>query len=372
MTLPLILALAAALPVAEESPSPFAAALSYETPWVMRGQSPDSIQGPYMSSPTGDITTFYQQPQFGTDPYAQAYPGAQGYPGGMSADPWAGGVAPYATQNPAYGINGPQPHQFGIRNSAEVGFLPSGNAKVPGLGDLNILAVDVESRLTSPLGPAWVFQMAPQFGYRSFEGPNSAGGGPDLPGSAWKFGLDLVLQTPSSNGWSFEFAFNPTVGTDFDRFSSDAIMYDGRAAAYWTWGPRVTWVLGAQYWDRVDDIVIPYAGVIWTPNQLWEFQLVFPKPKVSVFLGTPLGVATWLYASGEYHVEAYELFSAGTLTSRRVQFEDYRVMGGFRWDTGWVQSFAEAGYVFERNVEEQGGFKYGIGDGFMGRVGFRF
>lgn len=366
MTIPLILALAAALPVTEEAQSPFAAALSYETPWIARGQSPDA-GGPLLYAPSGESTSFYQQPGIGGDPYAQ------GYPGPLSSDPWAnGGVAPYAAPNPAYGVIGPQPHQFGLRNSAEIGFMPSGNVSAPGLGSLNMLAVDVESRLTSPVGPGWVFQMAPQFNYRSFDGPNSSLGGPELPGSAYQIGMDFVLQTPAAAGWSYEFAFNPHVGTDFQKFSGDSIMYDGRAVAYWTWGPRLTWAFGAQYWDRVDDIVIPYAGIIWTPNQLWELQLVFPKPKVSVFLGTPLGVATWMYASAEYHVEAYDIQSSATLASRRVQFQDWRVVGGLRWDTGWVQSFAEAGYIFDRNIEEQRGFKYDVGSGFIGRVGFKF
>lgn len=368
MTIPLILALAAGLPVAEESRSPFATALSYETPWVYRAQDSQTAEGPLLTLPPQDVTTFYQSP-YGTDPYAQSF-GQPGYQGNLSGDPWAGGVAPYAA--PVYGVNGPQPHQFGIKNSVDVLFMPSGKATAPGMGGLDIFGVDIESRLTAPMGNAWIFQIAPQFGYRSFAGPNSIPAGPELPPNAYRFGMDFVLQSPSANGWSFEFAFDPTVGTDFDHLSSDAIMYDGRAVAYWTWAPQLTWVLGAQYWDRVDDIVIPYAGMIWTPNQLWELQLVFPKPRVSVFLGTPLGVATWMYASAEYHVEAYEMWSTATLTAQRVQFQDWRVMGGFRWDTGWVQSFAEAGYVFDRNIEDKHGFDYGIGSGFIGRVGFKF
>ncbi|MCA9031408.1 MAG: hypothetical protein KDA66_11395 [Planctomycetaceae bacterium] len=370
--MPLLLTLAAALPVAEESSSPFDAALSYQNPWVVRAQSPDASGGTVVSDPSmmtdpNGVTTFYQQTPMGTDPFAQSYPGP------MTGDPWAnGGVMPYATPNPAYGVNGPQPHQFGVKNSVDFGFLPSGSAKAPGAGGVNIFAVDIESRLTQPIGAAWIFQMAPQASYRSIEGPNSTLGATNLPGAAWRLGADFVLQSPSMGGWSFEYAFNPRLATDFDHMSGDAVMYDGRAVAYWTVGPRVTWVLGAQYWDRVDDIVVPYAGVIWTPNQLWEWQLVFPKPRVSVFLGTPMGVATWMYASAEYHVEAYELRDAVVGNARRVQFEDWRVMGGFRWDTGWVQSFVEAGYVFERNIEEQGGTKYGVGDGFIGRVGFRF
>jgi hypothetical protein len=374
-----MLMLAAALPDIEESASPFATALVEAESWTIRGQ--DAVTLPTTVIPSGPVTTYYQAPgatdPFGMQPYGtpyQAQPGMMGAPGQMQGDPWSGGVSPYAVPQGFYGVNGPQPHQFGVRNLVDATFMPDGKVGFPGGGDLSILAIDTESRLTMPLGPTgWVFQMAPQYGYRSWEGPTSAVGPPALPGSAHRIGLDMVLQTPSVGGWSWEFAFNPAVATDFRDFSENSVFYDGRIVAYWTVAPTWTWVLGAQYWDRVDNIVIPYAGAIWTPDPLWEFQLIFPKPKVSVFLGTPLGIATWLYVTGGYHVEAFDLRPIAGADSNRVQFTDWRVLGGFRWDTGWVQSFAEAGYVFERDVEwDRGAGKYGVDGGFIGRVGIRF
>ncbi|MCA9080492.1 MAG: hypothetical protein KDA58_08030 [Planctomycetaceae bacterium] len=383
MTFPLILVMAAALPAAEETPSPFARALTHETPWVVRGQDAEAAaSGPVLSAPVDGTTTYYQ-----ADPYAQGSVapyglnpfGQPGYPGPVTGDPWAGGVTPYAAPGMMYGVNGPQPHRLGWRAFYDVSFLPNGNSQSPAMGDLDIFAVDIEKRLTMPWAGNWIFQIAPQFAYRSYQGPDSTPvgmppvAGPALPGSAFGMGVDFVLQTPNVGGFSYEFAFNPTVGTDFNGgFSSDAVMFDGRAVMYWSWGPQWTWAIGAQYWDRADDIVIPYAGVIWNPDQFWEFQLIFPKPKVSVFLGTPLGIATWLYATGEYHVEAYEMQPAPGLGSTRVQFEDWRVLGGLKWDAGWLQSFAEAGYVFGRDVEMQGLSKFDVSSGFIGRVGFRY
>jgi len=378
VTFPLILVMAAALPVAEESTSPFDKALTYETPWVMRGQSPEA-SGPVLSAPVnGDVTTYYQGSPYGagtTAPYGLDPFGQPTYPGPITGDPWAGGMSPYAAPGMMYGVNGPQPHRMGWRAKYDFTFLPSGDAEAPGLGSLDIFAFDLEKRYTTPIGGNWIFQIAPQFNYRAFSGPDSSGGGPALPGSAYRFGLDLVLQTPAVGGLSYEFAFNPSVGTDFRRaISREGIMLDGRAVMYWSTGPQVTWVLGAQYWDRVDDIIIPYAGVIWNPDQIWEFQLLFPKSRISVFLGTPMGVATWMYATAEYHVEAYELQELPAADSRRTQFEDWRLLGGLKWDAGWFESFAEAGYVFARDVEFSGagGSKFDISSGFIGRVGFRY
>jgi hypothetical protein len=131
--------------------------------------------------------------------------------------------------------------------------------------------------------------------------------------------------------------------------------------------------LGALYWDRVDDIVLPYAGIVWTPSDYLEFRLLFPKPRVSLFLGAPSGVATWAYVSGEYHVESYEIELSPPGSRDQVQFEDWRVLGGLRFESGWLTSFIEAGWVFDRDVEFRSqGTDFDIDTGFIGRVGFRY
>lgn len=137
------------------------------------------------------------------------------------------------------------------------------------------------------------------------------------------------------------------------------------------------WALGAAYWDRVDGMVIPYAGVVYTPNQYWEFRLLFPKPRVSVFLGAPWGMPTWAYVSGEYHVEAYEVVvrppGGGGSQQTRVEFEDWRVLGGLRWEAGWLTTFVEAGWVFGREVDyERVGQDFDVDTGFIARMGFRY
>ncbi|MFT3772271.1 MAG: hypothetical protein QM820_43275 [Minicystis sp.] len=101
----------------------------------------------------------------------------------------------------------------------------------------------------------------------------------------------------------------------------------------------------------MDDIVLPYAGVVYTPNDLWEFRLLFPKPRISYFLGTPNGVATWVYVQAEYHVEAYQVDTYPGRGQDRVQIADWRVVGGMRFEAGWLTTFVEAGYVFDRKVE---------------------
>jgi hypothetical protein len=345
---------------------------------VVRGQSPFY---------TGEgTTTYYQPPTYAPD--GLAAPSYQGDPwlNGGAATPYVQPAPGYGTGLGAYGLNGPQPYRMGWSHSYEAEFLPSVSTSSPDVGEFGIFGVDIESTYTTteptfmPLIPYKVLSISPQFNYRSWDGPLGTDGllaVSHLPGSVYRFGLDMRLATPFFYDWSAEIGFNPAVAADFTgAATSDAWMFDGHAVGYWRWGPQWMWALGAAYWDRVDGMVIPYAGAVWTPNEFWEFRLLFPESQISMFLGTPYGVATWLYLSAEYHVEAYQVdiepTAAGPRTSL-VQIEDWRLMGGLKWEAGWMTTFVECGYVFGRGVEfERVGTDFDPDSGFIGRVGIRF
>jgi hypothetical protein len=123
----------------------------------------------------------------------------------------------------------------------------------------------------------------------------------------------------------------------------------------------------------VDDIILPYAGFIYAPNDYWEFRLVFPQPRISFFLGTPFAVPMWAYVGAEYHVEAYQVDVAFTGVTTRVQYEDWRVFGGLRFETGALTSFIEVGGALAREVEfEKAGTDFEVDDGLFARLGLRW
>lgn len=367
--------------------SPFDQALTDQSAWVVRAQSPGSpvVSGPLVGPPSG-VTTYYPPayPSSGAAGYsgADAFtdPSTPGYPAPLQ-DPWASGSAPgYAVPAPGQGfytqgINGPQPVRFGWQSRYDFTFIPTQGTSNPNVGDIGIFGIDIEKIYTKPTGYNWLWSIGPQFNYRAWNGPDANPPTADLPGGAYRFGLDMVLRSPTTGGWTYELGFNPAIATDFrDNLSSNAWLFDAHAVAFWQMTPKWMWAIGAIYWDRVNDIVIPYAGAVWTPNDIWEFRLVFPKPRISVFLGTPWGIPTWLYAAGEYHVEAYQVKPRQFATNTRVQFADWRTTGGFRWETGWLTSFIEAGYIFGRQVTYEGPAftDYDINSGFIARAGFRY
>lgn len=398
--------------------SPFDRALAGETATV-RGQS--AFTGPVLGTPQ-PVTTYYQTPTYGTpttpgytDPtFGNSVPGVAAP---YSSDPWVnGGTMPYGYGNPypgtapgsyAIGLNGAQPYKYGWTHRYDVGYMPSVGTNIPGGGDLGIFEVNVDKEFSAPIWNNWTFTAGGQFNLRSYDGPYAkqvavgdafpvAGGflpaAPELPGSVYRFGLDLRLRTPTVGPWTFEAGFNPAIASDLQTgLDDDAWLYDGNIAAYFRPNPVWTFVVGAMYWDRVDDLIIPNVGVVLTPNDYLELRLVFPKPRVSLFVGTPFGLPTWIYMQGEYHVEAYQVAidgpaafdtSGGGLVSadeligidnRRVQLEDWRVTGGFYVEGPAWTAFIEAGAAFERQIKYSATVQgFDADPAFLLRMGVRY
>jgi hypothetical protein len=375
-----------------ESQPALAAAVAGTGADIVRGQSPDPFYAPGIDG----STTFYPPtyvPDGGTtvtpgaDPFAQAAP----YPTPILSDPWLGGTAglPYASPvvGPlgvyTFGLNGPRPYQMGWTDRVSMEFLPQQGTSNPNVGNLEVFGVDFEKEWVAPFNYNWIFAIAPQFSFRTFEGPRGIAppvfNFPQLPGSAYRFGLNMKVATPQFNGWSGEFGFNPAFATDFEKsMNSEAYQWNAHAVAFWQWSPQWTWAIGAAYWDRVDDIILPYAGFVWTPDQFWKFTMVFPRPRIDYFIGTPFGVATWIYVGGEYHVESYQIamqnLGGAVDLKSEVQLEDWRAFGGLRWEAGKYVAFVEAGAVLGRNVEysRYGFMNFDVDDGFYGRMGFQW
>ncbi len=431
----------------DNTSSPFQAALKGKV--VVRAQdSPDS--GVILQEPQ-PYATFYQTPTYAAPGGAQPIPadpnsvapgsvapgsvvpgiGAPGYAAPLTSDPWLTGGAPmmgnpYDPYTPgggipfSYGLNGPQPYKYGWTERFNTGFIAQagtqavgatsgGAASTPG-GDLSLYFLDYEKEYVTPLGLGWVFSFAPQYNLRVIDGPayrrhgvgvaapagSTLPANPELPGALHRFGLGLKLSTQIWSGWTIEGGFNPAIAADLrSSLKSDAYLFDGHLVGFIPLGPQMVAAVGATYWDRVDSIVLPYAGVIWTPSDYVEIRALFPKSRASFFLGTPLGIPTWLYVQAEYHVEAYQtdidnprprdlnadgMFgvpaSTGELASfgpTRVQIEDWRVVGGLYWEGAWLTTFVEAGAVFGRSVSYGGAVRhFEVDDAFILNMGLRY
>lgn len=300
-------------------------------------------------------------------------------PGG----PTWGGPIPNATPiGSRYGAAGSRPFRFGSQWKMDMGFLPkeSTSSSVGPLGHLSIFEINTELRYTAPTSGQYVWSFAPQFNVRSYNANPPAGTAP-IPNDVYRFGTDIQLTSPNFGGYTMELGFTPSFNTDFERqLTSESWTWDARGALFFRSSPRYMLVLGAMYWDRVNDQVLPWAGWVYTPNDRLEIRAVFPNPEISYFLGAPNGMSQWLYLAGAYHIEAYQVEgNQAGIPIDRMELEDWRVMLGVRTDGQGYSSFLEAGWVFGREVEylrsvtpTGGSLGFDISSGFIARFGFRF
>ena len=157
----------------------------------------------------------------------------------------------------------------------------------------------------------------------------------------------------------------------FGNFDSGVNQFrlQGKLAGIWEQSPTTKWVLGATYLDREDIDLLPIAGVIWRPSDLWKVDLVFPAPKVSLRAWRDCRSAWWLYVAGEFGGGSWGIERLdGTPDTATIR--DLRLRMGLEREAQLVSFLLEAGYVFGRELE----YGTGVGntdlDGF-GVPGFR-
>ncbi len=307
----------------------------------------------------------YGQPS----PYGQAVPYAQPTPYAPYA-PY-GAAPPVSGGFTVPGANGPQPYRLGWQNRLNISWMPTTRVSGGATGGFEQFGVDYDLAHTGPCLPGWISTWTNQFRLRNWDGPV---GGAGLPGDAYRFGVDYEVETPQTGPYSLSLGITPSINSDLNAsVSSDAFQLDGRGIMlfqldrYWTVG------LGAQFWDRVNDRVIPYAGLIYR-DDFWEWRLMFPESQISLFLGNEPYWSKWAYVRAEYHVEAYEISTATGTGRDEVELEDWRAMFGFRMDAGACSWFIEAGWVFDREIDYSNAANASVfpGTGFLTQAGWRF
>jgi hypothetical protein len=158
--------------------------------------------------------------------------------------------------------------------------------------------------------------------------------------------------------WGLDFAVTPGVYSDFKQDSNNAFRLTGHGAAAWTWTDKAKIVLGAAYLDMPDTNVIPIGGLLWTPTDDWNFELIFPHPKIArrMYWTGQADEQTqdWAYVAGEFTNDQWS-FRQTNGASDQVLLRDYRlILGVERKVIDGLSSRVEIGYVFGRRVRYAG------------------
>lgn len=300
-------------------------------------------------------------------PYAPytPYGGGNGAPYGLNSIlPGAGGS--FST----FGTNQPEPFRMGWQNQLELEWIPETGTDSGAAGNIEQYGVDYEGSFTGPLLPGWVVTWTNQFRHRGWDGPAS---NPGLPGRGFRFGWDLALETSLPGPVSWQFGVTPSINSDLDAsLGSEAWQIDGRIIMLAQLNQYWSLMLGAAYWDRVSDRVIPHVGLLYR-DDFWDVKLTFPEAEVALFLGNEAQWSKWMYVRGEYHVEAFQV-STGGGGRDEVELEDIRLLLGFRMKAPTYTWFLEGGWVFDREVDYRAAANrdFSPATGFIGRMGWKY
>lgn len=354
---------------------------------VVRGQTPQTFDyGPGVGSP--QVAPF--------DPNVGSYPGGGEIYGGQPiqpgydpfmTSPYAGAMGdPYAGQF-GYGVVGPQPVRLGWTTHYDFAWIGSAGLETgTAQGKLNMFEYALRWDYVTQAPTGWTWKFSPEFDYTemNFKGietsPLAAAVAnpaqrPMIADNYYRFAYRFETTSPQMGMMSWRLGFTPAIASDFQRnINSQAWNFDADITALTRISPNMMLVLGALYWDRAEDHILPHVGVVWTPNEFWEIRATYPKARADVFIGTPFGIATWLYAGAEYDIQSWQ---AGEISgaSPQLQTEEWRTFAGLRWETACWQSYLDFGYVFDREYSVHGMSTVAPldpGEAFMIRYGINF
>lgn len=200
---------------------------------------------------------------------------------------------------------------------------------------------------------------------------------PDVPPRLHDAAITFQNIRPINDRWLA--MFDVTVGQyadDASFGSSEATRVTGGGAGVYRSSDRWKWVLGATYVDRINTKILPIAGFVYTPNDDYEYNLVFPVPKISRRLPwseAPGLDERWAYIGGEFGGGKWAV-RMDDGTTDRLDITDWRVFIGLeRRIVGGLSRRIELGYVFLRKLEYQEvGSEVDLSDTLMVRGGLTY
>lgn len=239
--------------------------------------------------------------------------------------------------------------------------------------DLGITDLDTRFTLFFPYVKG--LMITPGYSAHMLNGPLKT----DLPGTLYDNWIEFRWLKKWNDQWSSDLAVSPSLYTDYDNMSSDAFRITGRALALYSASEEWQWAFGAVYLGRDDIKAIPAVGAIWTPNDDWKVEVLFPRPRImrkicvnehdphcglsnrrSFFPDLKEGQTEthWAYLGGEFGGNTYAIERPG-LVRDVVTYSALRMYVGYEIKrTKGFSPRVELGWTFNRSLE----YESGVGD----------
>jgi hypothetical protein len=190
--------------------------------------------------------------------------------------------------------------------------------------------------------------ITPSFETRWLNGPIT----PDAPPRLYSGILELMWVPKITERWTGVLGVTPGIYSDFQRDYGDEIRIMGRALGRYEFQKdRGYFVAGVLYLPRSDFRIIPAGGLMWSPWDDVQLDLIFPIPRVAYRLNYNKTIERWVYLAGEFGGGSWSV-TRDSGASDVLTLRDYRVVAGFerKRDGGGGTRF-EIGYVFARVLQ---------------------
>lgn len=190
--------------------------------------------------------------------------------------------------------------------------------------------------------------ISPTFEARFLDGPVA----PDLPPTLYTAGVDFMWVPTVGDRLRGLISVAPMVYSDFETQDADMFRVTGKGIVQWDVIPeQLQLVGGVLYLNRDDVRLLPVAGVIWNPNAYWNFELLFPRPRIARLINYGAEHSDWVYLLGEFGGNTWSVLRESG-EQDKVTLRDVRLMLGLeRRKNGGVNYRFEVGYVFAREIE---------------------
>ena len=184
-------------------------------------------------------------------------------------------------------------------------------------------------------------------------------------------GVDFLWFVPLvKNQYMLALGATPSYSGDF-KAKKESFRIPAHLVGIWSCNPRTKVLLGVLYLDRKTSYNwLPMGGIVWTPNEDINFELTFPRVRLSQRLkwwGSAAGdsVSDWLYGGFEFGTGSWG-WQAGPDFDTRLEYSDYRLQLGYeRRGLSGLTLALEAGWMFKREVAIPGRPSYRQDDAFF-------
>lgn len=197
----------------------------------------------------------------------------------------------------------------------------------------------------------------------------------DTPEELYQVGVNFLNIRQWNDRISTFVLVQPTMRSDF-RGPDPPIRFFGVGMVQYEWIPDILQVSGGVVHLGRDDIspILPAAGLVWTPNPYWRFDLQAPRPRVAYRIAKEGELSeTWTYVAGSFGGTTWDVKRASGAIDQ-VSTRDFGVMIGVeRIVSGGGGAFLQAGLHLGRRLEYRiGNEQVDLSNGWSIQGGVRF